>query len=370
MKIQYKYAVDVFKRSYISGWCFHRFDKKRSVVLEFYEGDKLLGKAEANQYREDLKALNVHPDGKCGFCFFFPGALDWETGGNIVVRVAEKGSLLASVPKKRCGENLKQEPSLFQYLRRRWSGKATLKQPIFFMHIPKTAGTTFNTFVENHFKSPSIRHIEVFNESEYSSYGEDFLYIAGHVRYSRFHRYFPKDKFLWYSLLREPYAHLHSHLNWLRSVAVDQESDFYRAHNDEFRNISCHLSGKEQLNHVDLQHLIDTLPVSAMANIDNQQTRYFLPHDKARIEESDAHEALDVLRQFNHVGLTEDLIGFQQKFLAANHAPLKPMPKRLNKAKLNILYNYTDPEAREIAKPLVSADLHLYNSVVAEEMQR
>ena len=63
----YKLSIDRFNDNYISGWCFHRFRELHHLQLALYCKGECLGKMTADQFREDLHALGIHPTGKCGF---------------------------------------------------------------------------------------------------------------------------------------------------------------------------------------------------------------------------------------------------------------------------------------------------------------
>jgi hypothetical protein len=363
MRLQYKYAIDVLQKSHISGWCFHRLRKERAVVLEFYDNTRYLGKTQADRLREDLRVQGLHESGKCGFSFIFPDTIDWQRPGKIIVRIADHGTLLTKLPKERQGRHQMQRSPLARYLRRWRPRKAVLQKPVFFMHIPKTAGTTFNTFVRAHFDSEIITHVETYDERDYPELAKQYDYVSGHLGYWCFRRYFPVDQFYWYTLLREPYAQLHSHLNWLRGVAARQDAAFFKAHNEEFRRVAGQLQAEEQLSHGELQRLVDSLPEVAKASLDNCQVRYLLPQQKAWIASSDAEEALRVLHLFHRVGTTEELGVFQQSFLQEHKAPAVVSMQKLNKAGLGALYDHRDPVTREIVHPLVAADLRLYEAV-------
>jgi hypothetical protein len=227
MKLFYRYAIDIFNRTYISGWCYSRLFKKRPIRLEFRDGKTLLGECIADIEREDLRDQGLHPDGKCGFSFFLPPEVTWQGGDPIDVSVKGNRTRLIRLQKKECGREIVEAAPFKKRLRMLLGQKKPLPVPTFFMHIPKTAGTSFNTFVRSHFSRAIITHLESYAPSEYSRIAKEYQYIAGHLPVAVAKAYFPVDTFLWYTLLREPYSHVHSHINWLRGIAMQSESSFF-----------------------------------------------------------------------------------------------------------------------------------------------
>ena len=68
-----RYSIDHLNSEHITGWCFNRIRKSKPVKLSFLLDDVTIGTAVADNYREDLKSYQLHPDGRCGFDFRFPG---------------------------------------------------------------------------------------------------------------------------------------------------------------------------------------------------------------------------------------------------------------------------------------------------------
>ena len=100
----YKYAIDVFSSTIINGWCLHRFDKSRPLILEFYSGGELLGETPVDVHRADLKKPSLHPSGTCGFSFLVPGeTAATAAAGEIVIRVKDSGAVLCVLDKARAG---------------------------------------------------------------------------------------------------------------------------------------------------------------------------------------------------------------------------------------------------------------------------
>lgn len=364
MRLRYKFSVDVFKTEYISGWCFPRFAKSSPADLEFYDGHVHLGGCSATNLRDDLVAQGVHPEGRVGFTFFFPEKVNWQNSDPIEIRIKDTATILCRLEKNLSGKAIP-SAGITESLKTLFKkSKPGLIHPVFFMHIPKTAGTSFNSFVQKYFGAKAITHIEAFDKSAYSDIADQYQYVAGHLSVERFSPFFPTDKFCWMTILREPYGHLHSHINWLRGIGAQTGSDFYKSHHPAFKEIGDKLGCSDTLDHEGLQQLVDSLDGVLAHIFDNCQTRYFSAIDAARVVESDKEMALANLARFHCVGVTEKFAAFQEAFLSRNKASVKIERKKLNTAKFGSLYDYNDPVAQEIVKPLVVNDLVLYQAAL------
>ena len=65
-KLLYKGTVDKIDEKNISGWVCHKKHAK-SVLIEIYHNGEILKKTEATHFRPDIRDLNWHPTGYCGF---------------------------------------------------------------------------------------------------------------------------------------------------------------------------------------------------------------------------------------------------------------------------------------------------------------
>ncbi len=361
MNVFYKISIDRVNANYISGWCFHRLHPDRTVVLQCFQDEKLCAEAKASMFREDLKTLGLHPSGKCGFELIPGNIVSFNNSTPVSIRVKENGVKVAEISI----DDLTAAGSSGYRLLKRWFRKS--RKPgttAIFMHIPKTAGTTFNTLAQKIYPTGSaITHIELLPEGRYSSLVEDHNFISGHLRFGRLKSHFNPDSHAFYTIIREPYAQLHSHLKWLIQTATAPDENYFRLTNQVIYNLGLKL---ERLNLANVDVLADfvrSLDDLEAAFVDNAQTRYFLERQPSRVGEAEVREALTNSEKFKIVGLTERYNDFVTSYLELNKFDQVVQPEPMNISRAPQLFDWKNEAVREILEPLVFADLKIYQSL-------
>ncbi len=360
MNVFYKISIDRVNANYISGWCFHRLHPDRTLVLQCFQNGTLMAEAEATIFREDLRTLALHPTGKCGFELIpdSPGGYDFSKSISICLK--DKGTKLADLSQQAAVNRSK---DVYHSLKR-LINKRKFPQTAVFMHIPKTAGTSFNTQAQALYpQGTTINHIELLPESSYRSLAQNHNYISGHLRFGQLKHNFGSEGFAFYTILREPYAQLQSHLKWLIQTAANPQEKYFKATNRVIYNLGIKLG---QVAFADINSLADLVcslgPVEA-AFIDNLQTRYFLDHQPARVDSEDIDIAIANSHNFKLVGLTERYNQFVSAFRNLNGLKSSLHPSPMNISTSEPLFDIHDGEVRKVLQPLIKADLQLYNSV-------
>ncbi|MGI9536744.1 MAG: hypothetical protein ACR2PB_06725 [Desulfocapsaceae bacterium] len=366
MNIFYKISIDRVNANYISGWCFHRFQPKRTVDLQCFQDGVLLGEAEASMFREDLRALAIHPTGKCGFEFIpdNPDGFDYSKPISIILK--EKGTKLADISDEGA---VSDSNDIFQPLKRIINKRKKLQQTAVFMHVPKTAGTSFNTLVQSLYpKGTTINHIELLPESRYRSLANDHNYISGHLRFGQLKQHFSSDNIAFYTILREPYAQLQSHLKWLIQTATNPQEKYFKTTNRVIYNLGLKLE-QVAFDDIDsLSNLVSSLSPVEAAFIDNVQTRYFLDQQPIRIESQDIDTAIANCHSFVLIGLTERYDRFVNTFKKLNGLKSLPHSPPMNISTSASLFDISNDEVRKVLQPLVQADLILYDFVADKNL--
>ncbi|MBD2484159.1 glycosyltransferase family 92 protein [Planktothrix sp. FACHB-1365] len=180
----------------------------------------------------------------------------------------------------------------------------------FFIHVPKTAGSSFNKFLHTYLHGDS--HCEAYLEVNqlWAFQNLDVLkswdFISGHLNIQYFNRNFKKDNYLLVTLLRNPLDQLISHVNWLASVhQCDHNSRFYQSHPDYIKKMGYNLYEKDLKDHRDI---VDFLLKYKLFK--NSQSSFFQSDSNL-----DADQIIENLLDFDLVGLTEDYSQFLKNYI-------------------------------------------------------
>jgi hypothetical protein len=343
----FRHAIDIINTQVISGWCYSRVLPNKPITLFIYSGKKLIGQVVSNEFREDLVDHSVHPTGNCGFTFFFPKNFHLEKGNTI--KICAKG-LLSSVLASYKHNEVAQV-----------SGKET--SPLVFMHIPKTAGTSFNAYARQFFPTgKAITHIEELPEDQ-NDFIRTHTYIAGHLPLGKLTRLCPPEQYTYYTILRDPMKQLHSHLNWVKGIGTDPFSGFYKKHPPVIQQLAARLNKNAGKIQDTLHSFVQNLNGFECDFFDNIQTRYFLNYRPDKIRPEDTLAAQKNCSLFQQIGTTEAYQKFTRSFCSENGLKYIQQPQPLNRSKQKILYDLAAPDIKEILSPLVTSDMALYEYI-------
>lgn len=131
--------VDDIGSGFISGWVVREGQKDAVWVQPWVNGKKIKG-AKANVYRGDIYTSKIHVDGYCGFYF---GNLNLKKGDTLIIEVGNEKNHLQFT--NNVINWLKDLPKLIP-----------TKNCYFFLHIPKTAGTSFRDMLYQIFDQKAI----------------------------------------------------------------------------------------------------------------------------------------------------------------------------------------------------------------------
>ncbi len=364
MNVFYKISIDHVNGNYISGWCYRRFRKNRPLALQLYCAGDLLAESSCDRFREDLKALRLHPTGRCGFEFVSATEDGFETSRPLVIRVKGAVGHLAEI-KPGTWSSRPRPPRRSFSMSRSSAGSAGT---VVFMHIPKTAGTSFNTLAQSLFPGGStISHIELVDARSYPSLLNDYRYISGHLRIGLLKQHFGGERTAFYTIVREPFKQLHSHLKWMIQTAQNPDEKFFKATNKVIYRLGLRIAETDFSSSRSLETFVNSLDDLEAAFLDNTQARYFLDHQPQRFRPDDMKTVLENGSNFRLIGVTERYDDFVERFKKENGLDGQTGLQQLNISKSNDLFDYRSESIREILKPLVDFDLQLYRRAVQND---
>ncbi|MBT8329344.1 MAG: hypothetical protein KJN87_06520 [Desulfofustis sp.] len=345
----YRYSIDRLNGRFISGWCYPRFSKSRPVYIAAMVDGTLIGRFTNDRYRPDLVEQQLHPSGVCGFDFSFPADF---TPDSCQWFELYFDSFKTPVTRIGCSEIELLKPSL--------------TAPICFMHIPKTAGTSFNALARSCFSGDRfITHIERLGEQELQRGLERVHYLAGHLPLHELEKVVDLSGFELISIIREPYSHLHSHLNYVKGVRPGSKLESYYGfhHNETIKSLSDALNRIDFSNPEEIHGFVTGLHDYQLDFFDNIQTRYFLDYRPDRVGEEELRRACSNTSRFISVGLTETYECFKDSFCELIGVSSAEQKLQSNKSDYYQLFDLADQHIREVLAPLVQFDLYLYDYV-------
>jgi hypothetical protein len=208
-----------------------------------------------------------------------------------------------------------------------------------------------------------VSHIELIEQDKYRDLAQTCNYISGHLNIGILKRNFQPEKSDFFTIIREPYSQLHSHLKWLVQTAADQRDNYFRTNNPVIHTLGSRLRSLDLANNAGLGRFVENLSDLEAAFLDNMQTRYFLDHQVERVGQEALQQALENSFEFRLIGTTERYQDFVTVFTRLNALPAVEQGSTLNRSSSADLFDQRSAETRSLLLPLVWADLELYEQL-------
>ena len=238
---------------------------------------------------------------------------------------------------------------------------------LFFLHIPKTAGTSFVDTVRPWFAhEQAANYIEGLDAETQAGLG-DKHFISGHLFFTQIHRlpYIAHCRLI--SIFRDPYARLASHLRYMDRYNQPEYAAAYNALREDLRQVVRAIAEVDFQRPEDLERLFATLGPWARAAFENCQTRFLFcdPTSTAASPYQDLPDhaldiALERLEALDMIGISERLDDTIAGVATSCGRPPPPRTARSNTASSDRQIDVADPGIRAIMAPLVSQDERLY----------
>ncbi|MBN2528058.1 MAG: sulfotransferase family 2 domain-containing protein [Deltaproteobacteria bacterium] len=294
------------------------------------------------RYRSTLRENGTHPTGRCGFQFGYD-VCKLKSGD--VLDICEKSS----------GTRLEGAP--FTYASR----------PLYFMHIPKTAGSAVNAVMMRKMgPQNSVVHINRNNLKKGLSREIPYKkFVSGHMRIHEVMTTLDISSFCKATLLRDPFKRLISNIAWSRRLAEPEMQTRFEFLSRKQQTQALYLKSLDLANMKDIQKLVDNKDLKTHNAFDNIQTRMLLPNGiTGNLTTQHLGFAQQTLKLFDVVGINEQLESFVQAVCEQLSIPVAPTElKRVNVQKNNFGLDPQNPELKQILRPLYQVDEELYQLV-------
>lgn len=236
-----------------------------------------------------------------------------------------------------------------------------LNSKVYYLHIPKTAGTVLNGFLQEEVASArAIEHIESNREVlKAGRLSESYDFVSGHFGYEVIREKI--DGFSTVVTMREPLQHVLSHLTYVREIGSNEKR--YKQHPLMIRNIVDKLQTVDFSRPEELEALIDWLESKKYFLFHNVLTVYMTRQPKGRrVDERELERALRNIESIDYVGLQERL----GEFMLMLSYRLGISLDRVNEKKLNVTSNrygldITDVQTVQVLERLIDLDRVLYD---------
>lgn len=238
---------------------------------------------------------------------------------------------------------------------------------VFFMHIPKTAGSSVNDLLQQSCpEGQFLSHIEGIR-NQWLELARPKQILSGHIGYNEYKKNFGDQSRVVISFFRDPYRQLISHFYWVRHLSEPEKKDFLNGHSNLIKSISKRLSEFDLSSISGLRDYIQSMETKEIKLFDNFQVRFLTaPIKGVRVSDDDCREACSNLHRIHIVGIVEDMKGSFNSIARYLKLPNKEFIPSKNVNPYNYGIDINDEHVREILYPLVQYDLRLYEAVYSK----
>lgn len=323
-------CVDELSNTCVSGWVVSKDMNANPVTLKITKGDEVK-LVLANEPRNDVIQSGCAHTELCGYSAKF----------------SKNNFSSASIEIMSTAGVLTKEVSSY------------LGRKIFFIHIPKAAGSSVNDCISSSIDGDYYTHIEGLRDQWDEIAGSQFL--SGHIRYEEYERVFSHRDYVVFAFFREPLSHVKSHMNWVRRLIEPELASERELHSSMVQSISDRLAELDFGNVKQLESYVKNLTPIAYGLFDNCQVRYLSnvkPHE--RVTEEHLKQAINNLNHLHFVGISEHSKESQTQLMSLLSLNMKHSESKINANSYDYGLDLNNLGIVEAIQPLVQFDLKLY----------
>ena len=239
-------------------------------------------------------------------------------------------------------------------------------RPIFFLHIPKTSGSSTNAFLRALYgKGAVVEHVEYQLPDLLAGRRVAIRApcVSGHVPLWAWRLYRGAEHYACVTILRDPWARLVSHVNWVAKYAAGAKLP-PGAGGVALGRVAALVEATDFESVAGLRKLMIAVKAEPnFASFDNYQVRMLrawrMDAMEGRLGDADLSVAEAELASFLHVGFCEDQAAFQADLMSKLGKRAEVTPIRANRASVHRL-RADNLLAREVFAPWLELDQGLY----------
>jgi hypothetical protein len=343
----------------VQGWAVCP-ESESAPTVELFVNGQLAGSAVANLFRADVRDAGKHITGWCGFRIVLENQHRIPADAEIDIRVQGSDKSLNNCPLR-----FKLEKS-----------GAALARKLYFMHVPKSGGTSVKHFLEGQYpRESALTDLENIAWQD-SSLPHYYDLLAGHIEVIRLLKHMDLQQFKKFTVVRHPVDRLISHILWIRAVGANLSQQDIEASTSQrlppLHRLSLKLCELDLSDHGTLDKLVTDLldpnswlnegPCNARHFNNNGQIRFFLNvPNSAPLKRGHVRVALKTVELFDFVLINERLKdGLRQMAAALQWTDVPSRPARLNVMRKTFGLDRSDDRTRSILSRAVEIDLEFY----------
>lgn len=242
-----------------------------------------------------------------------------------------------------------------------------MKKKYLFIHIAKTAGSSVNTFFENFFgKDRCATHLESNpgwrDKEKRAAIIETNRFLSGHIVYGEFAQRLDLKNYYVFAFLRDPKAHVISHLAWIRKLAEPSEKIRFLRHPKYIQDLALKMKQTDLHSPSQARAFVDGLTTQERALLDNPQVRYLRRNLGGLVVQLDVSSALHTAMHLDFIGFVEDFqngLASLARSLGVSHEIRVPVE---NVMRTKFGMSVDNKELIGAFNDLIQYDLQLYES--------